>query len=168
MYKNLFILRLIAIILLGAVFQQGFGQKWVMKIANITAAAGEEAKALELKTAVTPGSTVGSGGSFPKPFVESLLIKKVTGRSTNHLLEKFANQDFIPKVVMEYYDKDNVLTYLFEFSDVLIYKVDWLSPECPNCLPLDILIGLSPKIVLFEDKKNNLKRTWSLVTGSAN
>ncbi len=133
---------LVFILFLGVI--PASAQKILLKIASITAAAGEEVKAAELR-ADGGVSWSGGGASVGKVSIKDVLIKKQNNTSTNDLFKKLLQGTSIPVVVLEYYDSNNTLFFTITLKTVFVTNFYWLSPECPTCLKLEHQVAFSAK-----------------------
>lgn len=107
-----------------------------MKIAGITADAGEDVIAFE--TGDTTNSSVGSGGgqtASPSRF-EFVKIKKVAGGSSNELFKRSTVSSHIADVTFEFYNTGAQLFYKVSIKNAVITHFSYLSPECTNCSKL--------------------------------
>lgn len=122
-------------------------QKILLKIASVTAAAGEEVKAAELRAdgSISWSGAGGGGASVGKVSIKDLLIKKQNNTSTNDLFKKLLQGTAIPSVVIEYYDSNNTLFFTITLKTVYVTNFYWLSPECPTCLKLEHQVAFSAK-----------------------
>jgi type VI secretion system Hcp family effector len=143
-----------------------FSQKILMKINNITDAAGEEVRALEFQINSTVAAVGGGGGGTGKATAGDLVIKKTLGKSTNGLFSAVAKGTHIVPVIFEYYNAANVLYYKITLTDVIVGKVYWLSPECPSCIKLEHQVAFRFSSYKTEDILNGTQTTWNIGTGA--
>ncbi len=132
-------------ILLLLVCGQVFSQKILLKITGVTAAAGEEVKAVDFKF---EGSSVwtASGVSGGTVKVYSVLIKKTSGLSTHEIYKKLLlGTIYTPNVVLEYYDAANVMYFRISLVNAIVTNFYWLSPECPTCIQLEHQVAFNPR-----------------------
>lgn len=142
--KSIYIL-LVSLFVMG-VLPAG-AQKILLKIASVTAMAGEEVKAAELRGdgSISWSGTGGGGASVGKVSIKDMLIKKQNGTSTNELFKKLLQGTAIPVVVIEYYDSNNTLFFTITLKTVFVTNFYWLSPECPTCLKLEHQVAFAAK-----------------------
>ena len=130
---------------------QAIAQKILLKITGITAAAGEEVKAVDFKfegtsTWTTTGLSAGQMKLYP------VLIKKASGLSTHEIYKKvLMGTVFTPNVELEYYDAANVMYYKISLVNALVTNFYWLSPECPTCIQLEHQIAFNPRRIETSD-----------------
>ncbi|MEO6405427.1 MAG: hypothetical protein ABIY51_04565 [Ferruginibacter sp.] len=124
---------------------QLYGQKILLKISGITAAAGEEVKAVDFK--MEGSSTWSSNGITPGIIkVYPLLIKKTVGLSSHELYKKtLTGAVFTPNVILEYYDAANVMYFSISLVNALVTNFYWLSPECPTCIQMEHQVAFNPR-----------------------
>lgn len=141
MKKKIILLQLLLLLLCG----QGFAQRILLKITGITAAAGEEVKAVDFKFEGT--STWTSGGlSAGTIKLYPVLIKKSAGQSTHDIYKKLLmGTVYSPNVDLEYYDAANVMYFRISLVNAIVTNFYWLSPECPTCIQLEHQIAFNPR-----------------------
>lgn len=160
--KKIYLL-LVSLLILGAC--PASAQKILLKIASVTAAAGEEVKAAELRA---DGSISWSGGgaAVGKVSVKDFLIKKQNGTSSNDLFKKLLMGTAIPTVILEYYDASNTLYFTITLKTVFVTNFYWLSPECPTCLKLEHQVAFAPKQIETYDVATGVTVRYDLSTYS--
>lgn len=109
------------------------GQSIKIKIAGVTAAAGEDVIAFEVSD--TTGASVNGGGgqSTPVPSFEFVKIKKLKDVSTNELFKRSMLGTHTANVTFEFYDATSTLFYTIVLLDVTINHFSYLTPECAGC-----------------------------------
>jgi type VI protein secretion system component Hcp len=153
---------LAACLLLFAFCQDAAAQKILMKITNITPAAGEEVKALDFRINASSSYTKGGGASIGRPAPDSLIIKKAVDKSTSDLLKKIVAGSAYPEVIFEYYDNNNVNYYTITLTGALVTSLYWLSPECPTCLKLEQQLSFVMSAIKMEDKITKATVTYNI------
>jgi hypothetical protein len=141
MKKQIILINILMLLLSG----QLFAQKILLKISGITAAAGEEVKAVDFKFEGT--STWGSGGVTAGTVkVYPVLVKKTVGLSTHDIYKKLLmGSIYTPNVDLEYYDASNVMYFKISLVNAIVTNFYWLSPECPTCIQLEHQIAFNPR-----------------------
>lgn len=137
-------------------------QKILMKITGVTAAAGEEVRALDFRIDVESSYVKGAGVTLGKPLPDSLIIKKSVDKSTNDLLRKIVQGSNYPEVIFEYYDNNNLNYYTITLTNVFATSLYWLSPECPTCLKLEHQISFIMSTIKMDDKVNKTITTYDI------
>jgi type VI protein secretion system component Hcp len=135
----------ILIALLLFIYTHSTAQKILLKIDGVTAADGEEVRALDFKVKSLTSWVSGGGVSVGKARLDSFLIKKTNNTSTNDLFKAILTGKAYPIVILEYYDASEVLYFTITLKTVYISNFFWLSPECPTCLKLEHQIAFVPK-----------------------
>lgn len=138
-------MRKLLVILLAFAGMQAASQSIKMKIASLTAAAGEEVSALQMidSLSVNIGST-GSGSNVGRTYFNGVDIKKITGPSSIQLFQKSITGAVLPEVAFEFYDASNTLYYKIVLKDVYTSLFSHLSPECSGCAKLYNQIRFEP------------------------
>ena len=156
----------VVLITLMIVSGQGIAQKILMKIGSVTAAGGEEVRALEFQINASTNWTSGGGASVGKPNPGNLMIKKTNNNSTSELFKFIAQGSAFPEVIFEYYDASDILYYTITLSDVYVTQMHWLSPECPTCLKLEQQVGFVFKIYKTTDVATGVSVIWNIPSGT--
>ncbi|MCW3107588.1 MAG: hypothetical protein JWQ09_2094 [Segetibacter sp.] len=154
------------LITLLSTFSYSIGQKILMKIASVTAAGGEEVRALEFQINAASSWTAGGGASVGKPNPGNLMIKKTNNNSTSSLFKDIASGKTIPEVIFEYYDASNILYYSITLTGAYVTQLYWLSPECPTCLKLEQQVGFVFKTYKTVDVASGVTVTWDIPAGT--
>lgn len=143
-------------------------QKILLKIASVTATAGEEVKAAELRGdgSISWSGAGGGGATVGKVSIKDMLIKKQNGTSTNELFKKLLQGTIIPAVVIEYYDANNTLFFTITLKTVFVTNFYWLSPECPTCLKLEHQVAFAPKQIETFDVATGVTVKYDISTNS--
>jgi len=141
-------------------------QKILLKIAAVTAAAGEDVKAVEFKTESTM-TWIGSGSGQGKATIHELLIKKTNNTSTNELFKRVTFGTILPTVILEYYNASNVLYFTITLRQVFVTNFFFLSPECPTCLKLEHQVAFVPKQIETTDAVTGITFKFDVVTNSS-
>ena len=146
---------------------QTTAQKILLKIGVVTAAGGEEVRAVDFKF---DNLSIVSGGGHTSGKVQAsdLMIKKTNNTSTNDLFKKVLNGSRYPEVKLEYYDNANALYFTLTLKDVIVTQFYWLSPECPTCLKLEHQVAFAPLIIESLDSATGVKVTYNFATNVAN
>ncbi len=162
MKKTLFLL----LIILMITSSQSIGQNILMKIPSITAAAGEEVRTLDFQINAASSWTKGGGASVGKPNPATLIIKKPNNKSTSDLFKSIGQGKSIPEIIFEYYDAANKLYYSITLTNVFLTQLNWLTPECPTCLKLELLVGFVFKTYKTSDVASGTKVIWDIPAGT--
>lgn len=160
MKRNLLLISMLVLFFVPAI-----GQKILLKIPSITAAAGEDVRAVEFKV----DNTIkwGTGGSgVGKTVVGDMLIKKSNSTSTNELYKKVLTGVVLPTVTIEYYDASNVLFFTITLKSVYVTNFYWLSPECPTCLKMEHQVAFNPRQIETTDAATGITVKYDVVTAS--
>ena len=157
-------LLLFAILLMA--YSQASAQKILMKIGTVTAAGGEDVRALEFQINASSNYLQGAGASVGKPVPSSLSVKRTHNVATNSLFNNIVKGTSIPEVKFEYYDAANVLYYTITLTNVFLTQLYWLSPECPTCLKLEQQLGFVFKTIKMADAVTGASTTWDIGSGS--
>ena len=156
---------LIMVLLTGS---QTSAQKILLKIGSVTAAGGEEVRAVDFKFDNPSIVSGGAGHTSGKVEASDLMIKKTNNTSTNDLFKKVLNGSHYPEVKLEYYDNANALYFTITLKDVLVTQFYWLSPECPTCLKLEHQVAFAPLIIESLDGATGVKVTYNFATNVVN
>ena len=140
-------------------------QKILLKIASVTAAAGEDVKAVDFKIELA-ATWLGGGGGAGRANVHDLLIKKSNNTSTNELFKRVLTGTVLPVVVLEYYNASNVLYFTITLRQVYVSNFFWLSPECPTCLKLEHQVAFVPRQIETTDAVTGITYKFDVVTNS--
>lgn len=141
-------------------------QKILLKIASITAAAGEDVKAVDFKIEYA-ATWLGGGGGAGRATVHDLLIKKTNNTSTNELFKKVLTGTVLPVVILEYYNASNVLYFTITLRQVYVSNFYWLSPECPTCLKLEHQVAFVPRQIETTDAVTGITYKFDIATNSS-
>lgn len=106
-----------------------------MKIATITAAAGEDVIAFETGDTTSFSSSGGTPTATPTRF-EFVKIKKLAGGSSNELFKRSTVGSQTADVTFEFNNSSAQLFYKISLKNVVITHFSYLSPECANCANL--------------------------------
>ncbi len=143
-------------------------QKILLKIASITATAGEDVKAVDFKVELAATWLGGGGGGGGgRANVHQLLIKKNNNTSTNELFKRVLTGIVLPVVVLEYYNASNVLYFTITLKQVYVTNFFWLSPECPTCLKLEHQVAFVPRQIETTDAVTGITYKFDVVTNSS-
>ena len=145
---------------------QSKGQNILMKIPSITAAAGEEVRTLDFQINAASSWTKGGGASVGKPNPTNLIIKKPNNKSTSELFKSIGQGKSIPEIIFEYYDTANKLYYSITLTNVFLTQLNWLTPECPTCLKLELQVGFVFKTYKTFDVASGMKVAWDIPAGT--
>ena len=162
MKKTLFLLLITLMITSG----KSIGQNILMKISSVTAAAGEEVRTLDFQINAASSWTKGGGASVGKPNPTNLIIKKPNNKSTSDLFKSIGQGKSIPEIIFEYYDTANKLYYSITLTNVFLTQLNWLTPECPTCLKLELQVGFVFKTYKTFDVASGMKVTWDIPAGT--
>jgi len=141
-------------------------QKILLKIASITAVAGEDVKAVEFKIDAT-ATWIGGGGGGGRANFHEVLIKKGNNTSTNELFKKVATGTVLQTVVLEYYNASNVLYFTITLRQVYVTNFYWLSPECPTCLKLEHQVAFVPRQIETTDAVTGITYKFDVATNAS-
>ncbi len=141
-------------------------QKILLKIASVTAAAGEEVKAVEFKTE-SKMTWIGGGSGQGRATIHDLLIKKSNNTSTNELFKRVTFGTVLPTVILEYYNASNVLYFTITLRQVFVNNFFWLSPECPTCLKLEHQVSFAPRQIETTDAVTGITFKFDVVTNTS-
>ncbi|MGZ8511625.1 MAG: hypothetical protein ACXWWA_14660 [Chitinophagaceae bacterium] len=72
----------------------------------------------------------------------------------------------IPEVIFEYYDAGNKLYYSITLTNAYLTQLGWLTPECLNCLKLELQAGFVFKTYKTFDAATGMKVTWDIPAGT--
>jgi len=143
------------------------GQQILMKIGSVTAADGEQVKALEFQVTAPSTFSGGGGAGHGKAIPGYLSIKKDNGKSTTSFLKDIVDGSHLPEVIFEYYKaSDKEPYYTITLTDALITQLYWLSPECPTCLKLEMQVGFVFKKYKTFDAESGQTITWDIQAGA--
>ena len=157
---------LMMLITLMITSSQSKAQNILMKIPSVTAAAGEEVRTLDFQINAASSWTKGGGASVGKPNPASLIIKKSNNKSTSDFLKSIGQGKSFPEIIFEYYDTANKLYYSITLTNVFLTQLNWLTPECPTCLKLELQVGFVFKTYKTFDVASGMKVTWDIPAGT--
>ena len=120
-------------------------QKILLKIGSVTAAGGEEVRAVDFKIDAATSWSLGGGPTVGVPKVHEFLVKKTSNVSSNDIYRKILQGASYPEVVLEYYNISDRLYFKITLREVYISNFYFLSPECPTCLELEQQVAFVPK-----------------------
>lgn len=153
-------------LMITSIQSKSIGQNILMKIPSITAAAGEDVRTLEFQVNAASSWTKGGGASVGKPNPANLIIKKSNNKSTSDFLKSIGQGKAIPEVIFEYYDVANKLYYSITLTNVFLTQLNWLTPDCPTCLKLELQVGFVFKTYKTVDVASGTKVTWDIPAGT--
>lgn len=147
-----------------------WAQKILLKINTVTPAAGEEVKAVELKTRKVCEFSAG-GTSCNVTEFDDLVIKKENNISTNELWRKSLSPtgpgSIMGNLTLEYYNQANVLYHRIVLVNARISNFFWLSPECPNCIKMEHQVSFFfERIEMYDDLNGGAPVKWNRITSS--
>ena len=133
--------------LLMLLYSHAAAQKILLKIGSVTAAGGEEVRAVDFKVDAATSWSLGGGPIVGVPKVHEFLIKKTSNVSTTDIFKKILQGTSYPEVVLEYYTAADRLYFKITLKDVYISNCFFLSPECPTCIELEQQVAFVPKLI---------------------